>query len=137
MAVRDMAGLRIHAPRLAASVPAAPALWPGSVTVTDDEDVLRAKVCYTALQAHLGELVLQLVCSHGLDEARAWAAVRSIVDSTYTELGAEPRLSTRAAADHAFLTAPEVPHKALLRMRLAPGTGDLYVAVPNALVGAR
>jgi siderophore synthetase component len=145
IAVRDLGGLRIHTGRLAASVAAPPTLWPGSVTVTDDENVLRAKVCYTALQAHLGEIVVQLVSSHGLDEARAWTTVRCTVDETYAELADEPDLASRAArsriadrarADHAFLTAPAVPHKALLRMRLSPDAGDQYLDVPNALVGA-
>ena len=36
-------------------------------------------------------------------------------------------------ADHAFLTAPTVPHKALVRMRLA-GAGDVYVPVRNPLM---
>jgi siderophore synthetase component len=145
IAVRDLGGMRIHTGRLAASVAAPPTLWPGSVTVTDDENVLRAKVCYTALQAHLGEIVVQLVGSHGLDEARAWTAVHSTVDETYAELADEPGRATlparssiadRARADHAFLTAPAVPHKALLRMRLSPDRGDQYIDVPNALVGA-
>jgi hypothetical protein len=67
------------------------------------------------------------------------------VDETYAELADEPgpagrpaRSGTadRARADHAFLTAPVVPHKALLRMRLSPDGGDQYIDVPNALVGA-
>ena len=57
-------------------------LWPGSVVGTDDEDVLRAKIGYTALQAHLGELVIRLGRSH-LDEDAAWAAVRDVVDEAY------------------------------------------------------
>jgi siderophore synthetase component len=144
MAVRDLAGMRIHTGRLATSLAAPPTLWPGSATVTDDENVLRAKVCYTALQAHLGEIVVQLVGSHGLDEARAWTTVRSTVDETYAALADEPgpasrparsRIADRARADHAFLTAPAVPHKALLRMRLSPDGGDQYIDVPNALAG--
>jgi len=34
--------------------------------------------------------------------------------------------------DHAFFTAPRMPHKALVRMRLAGG-GDLYIPVRNPL----
>jgi siderophore synthetase component len=136
LAVRDMAGMRIHAPRLARSLGAAPPLWSGSVTVTEDLDVMRAKVGYTALQAHLGEVILRLVESHGLDEASAWAAVRSIVDEVYDELAGVAGLTAAAREDHAFLTAPAVPHKALLRMRLravAGESGDHYVAVANAI----
>jgi siderophore synthetase component len=126
--------MRIHAPRAARWL--RDPLWPGSVILTTDVDVMRAKVGYTALQAHLGEIILRLGQSHGLDEARAWAAVRSIVDEVYDDLASVPGLRTRAREDHAFLTGPVVPHKALLRMRLraAPGTGgDHYVGVANAL----
>ena len=98
-------------------------LWPGSVIGTDDEDVLRAKIGYTALQAHLGELVIRL----GVDEHAAWAAVREIVDETYAALD-----GPAARRDHAALTAPRVPHKALVRMRLA-GDGDSYLPVRNPL----
>jgi len=134
LVLRDLAGLRVHAPRLAQSRPIA--LWPGSVTVTSDVEVMLAKVSYTALQAHLGEVILQLTASHGLDEPAAWAAVRSIVDDVYADLAAEPGLADRARADHAYLTAPTAPHKALLRMRLraaAGHPGDHYVTVTNPL----
>jgi siderophore synthetase component len=126
LALRDFAGMRLHLPRLAAAGVDL-RLWPGSVIATDDETVLRSKVEYTALQAHLGELVVRLVASHGLDEPAAWRRVRSIVDEVYAGLpGDLPR------ADHAFFSAPTVPHKALVRMRLA-GDGDLYVPVDNPL----
>jgi len=134
LAVRDLAGLRIHVPRAGERIAAA--LWPGSVIATPDVDVLRAKVAYTAIQAHLGEIVLRLAGSHGLAEEQAWARIRSIVDGTYAELAAEPGLAARARDDHAFLTAPRVPHKALLRMRLretAGQPGDTYVELENPL----
>jgi siderophore synthetase component len=122
IAFRDFAGLRLHLPRLAAG-PArwpADALWPGSVIGTGDVDVLRAKLGYTALQAHLGELIRHLVDAHGVDEPEAWQRVRAIVDEA-----ADPD-------DRAFLTAPRMPHKALVRMRLT-GNGDVYVPVDNPL----
>ena len=37
---------------------------------------------YTALQAHLGELIIRLGESHGLAEDAAWRSVRAIVDDT-------------------------------------------------------
>lgn len=134
LVLRDLAGLRVHAPRLARS--RGIAFWPGSVTVTSDVEVMLAKVSYTALQAHLGEVILQLAASHGLDEAAAWAAIRSIVDDVYTELAAEPGLADAARADHTYLTGPTAPHKALLGMRLraaAGQPGDYYVTVTNPL----
>jgi siderophore synthetase component len=96
LAVRDFAGLRVHRPRLAAAGWRVP-LWPGSVVGTDDDQVLRAKIGYTALQAHLGELVIRLGESHDLDEDRAWRTVRAVVDQTYAPLYTDP--AVRAAAD--------------------------------------
>jgi hypothetical protein len=55
--------------------------------------------------------------------------VRAVVDETYAELPG-------AAADHAFLTAATMPHKALVTMRLTDD-GDRYVPVPNPLHAAR
>lgn len=136
LALRDFAGLRVHTPRLHESVPTVPRLWPGSVTVTEDLDVMRSKVGYTALQAHLGELILRLTESHGLDEPAAWTVVRSIVDEVCDKLARVAALTARARADHAFLTSPLVPHKALLRMRLRAAAGehrDEYTGVANAL----
>jgi siderophore synthetase component len=128
LAVRDFAGLRLHLPRLAAAGHHPP-LWPGSVVGTTDDHVLRAKIGYTALQAHLGELIIRLGESHGVDEDTAWGTVRAVVDDTYTAVG-----SDTARADHAALTAPTVAHKALVRMRLGGG-GDTYLPVGNPLHG--
>ncbi len=130
MAFRDFAGMRLHLPRHrpgSGRTGRAPfgGLWPGSVIGTDDIDVVRAKVGYTALQAHLGEIVARLYDSHRLPEPEAWARVRRIIDGLYAEHGWN-------AADHAFLTAPTMPHKALVRMRLG-GSGDVYVPVRNPL----
>jgi len=125
LAVRDFAGLRLHPGRLAAAGHDV-ALWPGSVVATGDPAVLRAKIGYTAFQAHLGELVLRLEESHGLAEDRAWRIVRAVVDEVYDGLGAAGR------EDHAAFTAPTVAHKALVRMRLA-GDGDAYLPVRNPL----
>jgi siderophore synthetase component len=117
IAFRDFAGLRLHLPRLGGRV----ALWPGSVVGTGDVDVMRAKIGYTALQAHLGEVIRHLVDRYGTVESDAWRQVRVVLDGCRAEPG-----------DHAFLTAPRVPHKALVRMRLA-GAGDVYVPVHNPL----
>ncbi len=120
IAFRDFAGLRLHLPRLRERVPEL-ALWPGSVTATDDLAVMRAKVGYTAFQAHLGEVVRLVVAESGASEPAAWRVVRAVLDEEAVDAG-----------DHAFLTAPSVPHKALVRMRLA-GAGDEYVPVQNPL----
>jgi siderophore synthetase component len=126
LAVRDFAGLRLHLPRLAAGGHAVN-LWPGSVVGTEDDEVFRAKIGYTALQAHVGELVISLGRSHGLDEDAAWRTVRAILDETYDGL-----TGAGARADHRAFTAARVPHKALVRMRLG-GSGDTYRPVRNPL----
>jgi siderophore synthetase component len=118
----------MYLPRLADPPP----LWPGSVVATTDVEVMRAKLGYTALQAHLGELVVRLTGSHDLDEDRAWRAIRDVLDEAYEPLRADPACAAAAAADHAAFTARTVPHKALVRMRLAGG-GDQYVPVQNPL----
>lgn len=130
---RDFAGLRLHLPRLAAAGLTVP-LWPGSVIGTDRVATMRAKVGYTALQAHLGELVVRLVGSHGLAEPTAWRAVREVLEEVYEPLRTDRAHAADAAADHAALTADRVPHKALVRMRLA-GAGDVYLPVRNPLHG--
>jgi siderophore synthetase component len=115
LALRDFAGLRLHLPRLAAAGHDVE-LWPGSVVGTDDLEVFRSKIGYTAFQAHLGELVIRL----GIDERQAWRIIREVVDES------------TSGDDHAFFTAPRMPHKALVRMRLA-GQGDIYIPVRNPL----
>ncbi|MBG0565962.1 IucA/IucC family protein [Actinoplanes aureus] len=125
LALRDFAGLRLHPGRLTTAGHTL-TLWPGSVVGTDDLDLMRAKLGYTALQAHLGELVIRLEETHGLPEDHAWRIVRDIVDETYDTIGGHP--------DHAYFTAPTIPHKALVRMRLA-GEGDIYLPVGNPLHG--
>jgi siderophore synthetase component len=124
LAVRDFAGLRLHPGRLAAAGHDI-GLWPGSVVATGDAGVLRAKIGYTVFQAHLGELVIRLGQSHGLDERRAWRIVRAVVDEIYDAPGSLQQ-------DHAAFTAATVAHKALVRMRLA-GAGDEYLPVQNPL----
>jgi siderophore synthetase component len=132
LGVRDLAGMRVYPGRLSHGL----TLWPGSVIVASNVETMLSKVAYTALQANVGELVVRLVESHDLDEDAAWRAVRAVVDETYDDLRREPALAALAATDHAFLTAPTVPHKALLSMRLAAARGqggDLYVPVENPL----
>ena len=67
------------------------ALWPGSVVGTDDVDVMRAKIGYTALQAHLGELVVRLgrLARPGRGRRLAGGARRSSTRRT-TALRADP-----------------------------------------------
>ncbi|MDI6105040.1 IucA/IucC family protein [Actinoplanes sp. NEAU-A12] len=129
LALRDFAGLRLHPGRLTQTGHTID-LWPGSVISTDNTETLRAKLGYTALQAHLGELVIRLAESHNLDETHAWRLIRTVIDDTYDTLRPHPH----ATADHHWLTAAHIPHKALVRMRLA-GAGDIHITVDNPLHG--
>ncbi|HKS98022.1 MAG TPA: IucA/IucC family protein [Rugosimonospora sp.] len=123
IAFRDFAGLRIHTPRLHERTGRRLALQPGSVIATHDLNVLRAKAGYTTFQAHLGEILLQLAEARTIDEAAGWHRVRGVLEEARA---ADPD-------DHGFWTAPTMPHKALLRMRLVPDRGDIYVPVRNPL----
>ncbi|BEL04890.1 hypothetical protein Q0Z83_030810 [Actinoplanes sichuanensis] len=125
LALRDLAGLRIHPERLHTAGHTID-LWPGSVITATDTETLRAKLAYTALQAHLGELVIRLTHSHHLDEKHAWRLIRTVLDDTLHH--------GLTRDDHTWLTAATVPHKALVRMRLA-GTGDIHIPVDNPLHG--
>jgi len=129
LGLRDFAGLRLYLPRLRHRLD----LWPGSVVVANDIGTMRAKLAYTVLQAHLGELVVRLVGSHAVDERAAWSSIRVVVDEVYAQLLADPSCADAARDDHGFLTGAMVPHKALLRMRLTPEMGDIYVRVENPL----
>jgi D-ornithine---citrate ligase len=124
IAFRDFAGMRINPDRLAARGVQID-LWHGSLIETHDQDVVRAKLGYTMLQAHLGELISRLVASHGLDERAAWRRIRDVVNDVYDALNLDE-------GDRKFLLAPTMPHKALVRMRMED-RGDIYVPVPNPL----
>ena len=92
---------------------------------SEPKDSIRAKLGYTACQAHLGELIIRLSESHGLREATAWRSIRALIDEVYSGDDLDP-------GDRDFLLAATMPHKALLRMRIA-ADGDIYVPVSNPL----
>ncbi|MGH3825719.1 MAG: IucA/IucC family protein [Pseudonocardiaceae bacterium] len=132
LVLRDWGGMRIHPPRLRRrGLPFDPR--PGAVTVTDDVHVMRAKMLYTVLSNHLGEIVAHLVARCGVDPHAAWRRVRAILEELLTGLDADPALRENVAADRAALFAPTVPVKAFARMRLGPAGGDQYTQVRNPL----
>ena len=132
-ALRDLAGLRVYPPRLRA---AACGCGRARSSSTDDVDVMRAKVGLHRPAGPPGR-------DRGAAGRRrtAWTSRRPGGGTRGGGRGlrraaGRSGLADRAAADHAFLTAPTVPHKALLRMRLAAargGGGDIYVRVENPL----
>ncbi|MEO7193870.1 MAG: IucA/IucC family protein [Pseudonocardiaceae bacterium] len=132
LVLRDWGGMRIYPPRLRRQgLPFTPR--PGAVTVTDDVHVMRAKMLYTVLSNHLGEIVAHLVARCGVDPHAAWRRVRAILEELLTGLDADPALREDVAADRAALFAPTVPVKAFARMRLDPAGGDQYAQVRNPL----
>jgi siderophore synthetase component len=132
LVLRDWGGMRIYPPRLRQQGLALDPR-PGTVTVTDDVQVMRAKVLYTVLSNHLGEVVAHLVTRCGVDSGQAWQRVRTVVGEILTGLAADPALREDVATDRAVLFGPTLPIKAFARMRLDPAGGDQYVQVRNPL----
>jgi diaminopimelate decarboxylase/siderophore synthetase component len=132
LVLRDWGGMRIYPPRLRRQgLRLDPR--PGTVTVTDDVHVMRAKTLYTVLSNHLGEVVAHLVTRCGVDPRAAWQRIRAVLEGLLAGLDADPALRENVAADRAVLLAPTVPIKAFARMRLDPASGDQYVQVRNPL----
>jgi D-ornithine---citrate ligase len=135
LVLRDWGGMRIYPPRLRRhGLPLDPR--PGTVTVTDDVQVMRAKVLYTVLSNHLGEIVAHLVTRCGVDPRAVWGRVSAMLAGLLTDLDADERLREDVTADRAALFGPTLPVKAFARMRLDRAGGDRYVPVSNPLSGA-
>lgn len=132
---RDWGGARIHAGRLERSGIEAN-LAPGSLTLADSVGEMRRKVLYTVFQNHLGEVVLRASKGFGVPERELWREVRRACEEVFQVLASRPGSAPDTLSDRSVLYAPEIPHKALTRMRLDPGKGDLYVNVPNPLCKA-
>jgi siderophore synthetase component len=134
MLFRDWGGARVHPGRLRRPGIEAK-LVPGSLTLTDSVDEMRRKVFYTVFQNHLSEVVLQASRGSGVPERDLWREVRRRCEVVFQELTSRPACAADVLRDREALYAPEVPHKALTRMRLQPARGDLHVNVPNPLYG--
>jgi siderophore synthetase component len=132
LVLRDWGGMRIYPPRLRRQGLCLDPR-PGTVTVTDDVHVMRAKMLYTALSNHLGEVVAHLVARCGVDPHAAWQRLRAILEGLLADLDADPALRADVAADRAVLLGPTLPIKAFVRMRLNPAGGDQYTQVGNPL----
>lgn len=118
--LRDLGGARIHLPRLHATGHH-PDLHPASVTVTTDIDQTRAKVAYTVLQNHLAAIVAALTADDAITPDTAWQVITDII----TDLDIP-------TTDRDYYTAPSLPLKALLHMRLTDGP-DHHIMVDNPL----
>lgn len=140
--VRDLGGIRIHAPRLAAAaLPRSPSFAAGSFIVTDDLDEVRSKLEHTLIHAHLAHL-FAIAGTLGVDEAESFARLRHRIEHDLNAWAEDPRarVSDRVQLldDLRQLTRPRVRAKALLRMRLRERSSDYdYTEVGNALVDGR
>lgn len=135
--VRDLGGIRIHTPRLAAELGRTPSFAANSFIVSDDLDEVRGKLEHTMLHAHLAHL-FAIAGTLGVDEAECWAKLRRRIARDLNAWAEDPRLSvqvrTRVLADLHALIRPRVRAKALLRMRLSERSSDYdYTEVANAL----
>lgn len=135
--VRDLGGIRIHAPRLRRHVATPPSFAPDSFIISDDLDEVRGKLEHGLFHAHLTSL-FKVAGSLGLDERRCWASVRRMLADCRERWQAEPGLDTEQqralASDFEALTRPRVRAKALLRMRLHERSSDYeYTLVDNML----
>jgi siderophore synthetase component len=135
--VRDLGGIRIHGPRLAAAGHAL-ALHPGSFIVTDELAELQGKLAHTLFHAHLGTLFRWVEHALGLPGAEGWAIARRCVVDCVQRWSAEPALRPACESDGAAWLAPRVRAKALLRMRIDDASSDYaYAEVDNPLASPR
>lgn len=104
---RDLGGVRLHLPDLPFPID----LPPDSPLRAPSRDRVRAKVAYTLFQNHLAALVQALARDCGLHTDRYWSDLADLVAG----------LDLPDADRDAYL-AERMPTKALLTMRLHPGT---------------
>ncbi|HLT38225.1 MAG TPA: IucA/IucC family protein [Enhygromyxa sp.] len=139
--VRDLGGIRIHAPRLAAAgLPRMPSFAADSFIVTDDLDEVRSKLEHTLIHAQLAHL-FAIAGTLGVDEVGSYGRLRQRIERDLNAWADDPDTSVgareRLLDDLRELTRPRVRAKALLRMRLRERSSDYdYTEVANALVDA-
>ncbi|MGC0417203.1 IucA/IucC family protein [Embleya sp. AB8] len=134
LVLRDSGGLRLHPGRFGETgsdfTP-----HPGSLTVTEHIEEVRAKLCHAVIHANLGILIDRLRQEFRLPAPTPWDVVRAVVEEIRADVSssATPGLAGRVAQDTAALLGPHLPQKALVTMRLFPGRGDIYLPQPNPL----
>jgi staphyloferrin A synthase len=126
---RDLGGVRISPARLRRHGVDPPRLL-GDL-VSDDPDVLRAKVFGSAFATVLAEVAVIVRREYGVSDGTTWAVVAAAVRAHRDRHGDRD-------GDIAALLGPTLPMKALTAMRLAdePLT-DLWAAVANPMEGAQ
>lgn len=132
LVLRDWGGIRVYPPRLERHGMRV-ARRPGAPTVTDDVTVLRARAISTALPNHLAQVIAHLVERFGVEQHEAWRRVRRVVVEVLAGLERDGTPPADVADDRAALLAPQLPAKALVRMRLWPDHGEQFVYLTNPL----
>lgn len=132
--VRDFGGVRVHADRLAEH-DLAVRTYPDSDVRADDERDCYRKLYYALFQNHLSELIVALVGSTGIDEARCWELVRAECERVFDGLLADPAVpDARVERDREALFSEPAEHKALTAMRLGGKRHEYTIArVSNPL----
>lgn len=113
--IRDLGGARIHTPTAGIDLP------PDSPVNAPGLEPVRAKIGYTLFQNHLAAIVTALERDCGLDAAAFWSDLADLIASL-----------DLPAADRDPYLAATVPTKALLTMRLHPGT-EITATVDNPM----
>lgn len=113
--IRDLGGARIHTPTTGIDLP------PGSPVNAGGLDAVRTKIGYTLFQNHLAALVTALERDCDLQAATFWSDLADLIASL-----------DLPEADRDTYLAATVPTKALLTMRLHPGT-DITATVDNPM----
>lgn len=134
MIQRDFGGVRLQAQGLL------PALYPGSMTLVEDEEEMRCKLFHAVYQGQLGEMILTLAQHCDIPSRLFWQPVRDVSRRVLAELKQDPAIAAQAAADETALFAEQLPLKALTRMRLdLPCANRQYTLekVQNPLVAAK
>lgn len=134
--VRDLGGVRVHRPRLAAAGHR-PELAPGSFTITDDLAEAQSKLMHTLVHAHLAALIGWLDDAGGPAPAELWPRVADDLARLLCAWSREPALARACAEDRAVLLAPNCRAKALWTMRIDERSSDYaYTTLANALARA-
>lgn len=113
--IRDLGGARIHTPTAGLDLP------PEAPINAPDLASVRAKIGYTLFQNHLAAIATALERDCGLDAAAFWSDLADLIASL-----------DLPAADRDPYLAAQVPTKALLTMRLHPGT-EITATVDNPM----
>jgi staphyloferrin A synthase len=132
---RDFGSIRVSKARLSRSGLCPPALV--GALPTEDEDELRAALCFPLVNTNLSQVVAALSRVSATNPGRLWALVARCCRSVYATLTADPAITVQASRDEAVLFGPTLPSKSMLRVQMSDNPhASQWVAVPNPLAAA-